>query len=189
MLAALAGENAARNGLGERVRAVCLDVAAPARRLRRGGTAAGDRRPRADEPALQCGAESVARSRPPAGACAANETLRGLAGRGGAASCARSGTVTLIWRADGLDAMLAALADGLRRDRGVAGLSEARCGRQFACWCARSRRSRAPLSLLPGLILADAAGNPTAEAEAVLRGDRCVGLWQVTETGATLLSR
>src|SRR5579863_4589263 len=29
-LAALAGENAAHNGLGERVRAACLDVAAPA---------------------------------------------------------------------------------------------------------------------------------------------------------------
>jgi hypothetical protein len=31
------------------------------------------------------------------------------------------------------------------------------------------KASRAPLSLLPGFILADAAGKPTAQAEAVLR--------------------
>jgi len=31
------------------------------------------------------------------------------------------------------------------------------------------KSSRAPLRLLPGFVLADAAGRPTAEAEAVLR--------------------
>jgi hypothetical protein len=31
------------------------------------------------------------------------------------------------------------------------------------------KSSRAPLALLPGLLLADVAGRPTAQAEAVLR--------------------
>ena len=33
-----------------------------------------------------------------------------------------------------------------------------------------AKASRAPLSLLPGFLLTDADGRPTAEAEAVLRG-------------------
>jgi tRNA1(Val) A37 N6-methylase TrmN6 len=32
------------------------------------------------------------------------------------------------------------------------------------------KSSRAPLSLLPGFVLADQAGKPTPQAEAVLRG-------------------
>ena len=38
------------------------------------------------------------------------------------------------------------------------------------------KASRAPLSLLPGFILADAAGKPTAHAEAVLRGSALLPL-------------
>ena len=125
-LAALAGENAARNGLGERVRAVCLDVAAPAAAFAAAGLAAGDGRSRADEPAVQCGAKSVARSRPPSGACRCERD----AARGGwtrRRGCfARKRRVTLIWRADGLDAVLAALADGFGAITVVAGPSEAR---------------------------------------------------------------
>jgi hypothetical protein len=36
--------------------------------------------------------------------------------------------------------------------------------------------SHAPLTLLPGLMLNDAAGKPTAEAEAVLRGAAALSL-------------
>jgi tRNA1(Val) A37 N6-methylase TrmN6 len=32
------------------------------------------------------------------------------------------------------------------------------------------KASRAPLAMLPGLVLADADGRPTREAEAILRG-------------------
>ena len=41
----------------------------------------------------------------------------------------------------------------------------------------RARKgSRAPLTLLPGLMLNDEAGRPTAEAEAVLRGAEALPL-------------
>ena len=39
-----------------------------------------------------------------------------------------------------------------------------------------TKASRAPLALLPGLVLNDRAGRPTAQAEAVLRGGAALPL-------------
>ncbi len=79
-----------------------------------------------------------------------------------------AGVVTLIWRADGLADVLAALAHGVRRDFGLADPSQARrCGDPRAG--ARAKGRDGPLSLLPGFVLADADGKPSAAAEAVLR--------------------
>jgi tRNA1(Val) A37 N6-methylase TrmN6 len=39
-----------------------------------------------------------------------------------------------------------------------------------------TKASRAPLTLLPGLVLADRSGQPTPEAEAVLRGGSALPL-------------
>jgi tRNA1(Val) A37 N6-methylase TrmN6 len=39
-----------------------------------------------------------------------------------------------------------------------------------------TKASRAPLVLLPGFVLNDASGRPTAQAEAVLRGDAVLPL-------------
>jgi tRNA1(Val) A37 N6-methylase TrmN6 len=86
-----------------------------------------------------------------------------------------AGTLTLIWRADGLDEVLAVLRDhfggivvlpvyGRARAPAIRVVVQARKG------------SRAPLALLPGLTLNDEAGRPTAEAEAVLRGAEALRL-------------
>ena len=80
----------------------------------------------------------------------------------------RSGVVTLIWRADGLGEVLSALATGfgaiavlpIHPKPGVAAIRV----------LVRAVNDRSgPLALLPGFVLADAEGKPTAQAEAVLR--------------------
>jgi len=78
------------------------------------------------------------------------------------------GVLTLIWRADGLDSMLAALTAGF----GAVTLLPVhpQPGAAAIRVLARAvKASRAPLALLPGFVLTDAAGEPSAEAEAVLR--------------------
>jgi tRNA1(Val) A37 N6-methylase TrmN6 len=78
------------------------------------------------------------------------------------------GTVTLIWRADGLDDVLAALATGFG---GAAVLPiHPKPGVTAIRVIVRAvKGANVPFMLQPGLVLADAAGKPTAEAEAVLR--------------------
>jgi tRNA1(Val) A37 N6-methylase TrmN6 len=75
----------------------------------------------------------------------------------------------LIWRADGIANILAALD---QRFGGLAVLPMySRAGEAAIRILVRATKgSRAPLVLLPGLILNDENGRPTAEAEAVLRG-------------------
>ena len=126
-LAALAGENVARNGLGERVRAVCLDVVAPAAAFAAAGLPPGT----ADRVLMNPPFNAAQNPSPDRGRrlahVAANETLRGWLDA--AARLLRpQAAVTLIWRADGLDAVLAALADGFGARHPVAALSKARCG-------------------------------------------------------------
>jgi tRNA1(Val) A37 N6-methylase TrmN6 len=79
-----------------------------------------------------------------------------------------SGVLTMIWRADRLDSMLAALTAGF----GAVTLLPVhpQPGAAAIRVLARAvKASRAPLALLPGFVLTDAAGEPSAEAEAVLR--------------------
>jgi tRNA1(Val) A37 N6-methylase TrmN6 len=80
----------------------------------------------------------------------------------------RGGVLTLIWRADGLPRVLAGLAVGF----GAATVLPIypRPGRPAIRILVRAvKESRAPLSLLPGLLLCDAAGQSTPAAAAVLR--------------------
>ena len=81
----------------------------------------------------------------------------------------------MIWRADGLADVLAAL-DG--RFAGVAILPvHGRAGDPAIRILIQAEKgSRAPLALLPGLFLNDEDGRPTAEAEAILRGGAAVPL-------------
>ncbi len=75
-----------------------------------------------------------------------------------------SGTVTLIWRADGLGDVLAALA----QDFGVITILPVhpKPGATAIRVIASALKERSgPSSLLPGLVLADANGKPTAQAE------------------------
>jgi tRNA1(Val) A37 N6-methylase TrmN6 len=168
VLAALAGENAARNGLAERVRTVCLDVAAPAAAFTAAGLAPGaaDRvlmNPPFNAPQQQPSPDPGRRL----AHSASRDTLDQWVGA--AARLLRpAGVITLIWRADALASLLAALAAGF----GAVTLLpiHPKPGAPAIRVLARTvKASRAPLSLLPGFILADAAGRPTAQAEAVLR--------------------
>jgi tRNA1(Val) A37 N6-methylase TrmN6 len=77
------------------------------------------------------------------------------------------GFVTLIWRADGLADVLAAL-DGFGATT-VLPVHPRADAPAIRVLVRAAKGSRAPLRLLPGLVLNDADGRPTAAAEAVLR--------------------
>ena len=79
-----------------------------------------------------------------------------------------AGTLTMIWRADGLAHVLATLDPEFG---GIVVLPvHGRAGEPAIRILARATKgSRAPLVLLPGLVLNDRSGRPTPEAEAVLR--------------------
>ena len=79
-----------------------------------------------------------------------------------------AGVLTLIWRADGLDAALAGLSD----DFGAIGILPIHAkpdAPAIRVLVRAVKESRGPLVLLRGLVLTDANGQPTREAEAVLR--------------------
>jgi len=78
------------------------------------------------------------------------------------------GVVTLIWRADGVADVLAALA----RDFGGVSILPVypRPGAAAIRVLARGiKASRAPLTVLPGLLLSDSDNKPTPQAEQILR--------------------
>jgi tRNA1(Val) A37 N6-methylase TrmN6 len=166
-LVMLARDNAERNGLAARVHAVCLDVdAAPAEFVAAGMPAAAADHVVMNPPFNAAHNPSPDRGRRLAHA-AANDTL--FRWIDVATQLLRpAGVVTLIWRADGLDAVLAALAG----DFGAAAVLPVRPkphAPAIRVLVRAVKASRAPLALLPGLLLADKAGRPTQEAEAVLR--------------------
>jgi tRNA1(Val) A37 N6-methylase TrmN6 len=74
----------------------------------------------------------------------------------------------LIWRADGLGAVLDALAGNFGAVT-VLPVHPKPVAPAIRVIVRAVKSSRTALILLPGLILADADGRPTAEAEAVLR--------------------
>jgi tRNA1(Val) A37 N6-methylase TrmN6 len=175
-LSELAAQNIVRNGLDQRARAITLDVTAPADDFADQGIGSGSAdhvlmNPPFNNPARQNVSPDPARRT----AHAADDGT--LANWTTAASWVlhSAGTLTVIWRADGLDEVLAALrgdfggivvlpVHGRARAPAIRVLVQARKG------------ARAPLALLPGLTLNDEAGRPTAEAEAVLRGAEALRL-------------
>ncbi len=168
-LAALARENAARNGLAERVRVACLDVAAPAAAFAAAGLAPGI----ADRVLMNPPFNAAQNPSPDRGRRLAHSAAPDTLGQwvGAAGRLLRpQGVVTLIWRADGLDSLLAALAAAA--GFGAVTLLPVHPKPDVPAIRVLARAvkgSRAPLSLLPGFALADAAGKPTAAAVAVLR--------------------
>ena len=173
-LAALAGDNAARNGLGDRVRAVCLDIAAPAAAFAAAGLAAET----ADCVLMNPPFNAVDNSSPEPSRRMAHAASAGTL-RQWVRTASRllrpDGALTLIWRADGLAEVLQALEPGygalaLKPIHGKPGVAAIRV------LVHASKGSRAPLNLLPGLLLADGQGRPTAEAEAILRGGAALPL-------------
>jgi tRNA1(Val) A37 N6-methylase TrmN6 len=167
-LAALAMENAQRNGLDARVRAVALDATAPARSFAAAGLGADSvahvlMNPPFNDPSRQRSSPDAARRL----AHAAPQALLPWIKTATRLLRAR-GTVTLIWRADGLAEVLAALTPAFG-GLAVMPVYPAPDKPAIRILVNAIKASRAPLALLPPLVLADAAGRPTPAAEAVLR--------------------
>lgn len=170
VLVALAAENIEANGLADRMHVVTLDVAAPARSFAAAGLRPGTiahvlMNPPFNDPAQQRSspdarrrlAHAAPRASLPAWVRTATRLLR------------PRGTLTLIWRADGVSDVLAALGSGYGgvAIRPIHPRPDAPAIRVIVHAVAASG---APLSLLPGLMLNDDRGHPTSAAEAVLRG-------------------
>jgi tRNA1(Val) A37 N6-methylase TrmN6 len=175
-LSGIAAENIARNGLGRRVRAVALDVTAPADEFTANDIGPGS----ADGVLMNPPFNDAARQNvsPDPARRTAHTAGEGLLGAwvGAAERVLHSaGTLTLIWRADGLAEVLSALDD---RFGGIAVLPVyGRAGQPAIRVLVRAQKgSRAPFALLSGLMLNDETGKPTAEAEAVLRGAEALPL-------------
>ncbi|MGN6750898.1 MAG: tRNA1(Val) (adenine(37)-N6)-methyltransferase [Xanthobacteraceae bacterium] len=166
-LAALAQENAKRNLLSERVRAVCLDAASPAAQF----AAAGLHPDAADHVLMNPPfnaphnpspdrARRVARAASPGALVQWIETAARLLRAGGG--------LTLIWRADGLADVLAALTAGFGAIAVVPVYPKPQAP-AIRVLIRATRDSQAPLVILPGLILAGSDNKPTAQAHAILR--------------------
>lgn len=168
-LAALAEENARLNRLEARVRTVALDVAAPARAFAAAGLGPDSvarvlMNPPFNDPARQ-------RSSPDAARALAHAAPRAVLVpwiKTAARLIRARGTLTLIWRADGLADVLAALTPAFGAVT-VTPVHPAADKAAIRILVTAVKGSRAPLALKPPLVLADASGRPTASAEAVLR--------------------
>ncbi|HEY2534047.1 MAG TPA: methyltransferase [Xanthobacteraceae bacterium] len=166
-LTALAHDNAARNGLARWVNAVCLDVTAPVRAFTAAGLVPGS----ADQVLMNPPFNVEQKPSPDDGRrlayAASAATLRNWV-KTAARLLRAGGATTVIWRAEGLADVLAAL------DAGFGAIAilpvHPKPGRRAIRLLARGvKGSRTALSLLPALLLADADGHPTPQAEAVLR--------------------
>jgi len=167
-LAALAAGNAERNGLADRVTSVALDVNAPARAFAAAGLQHADRvlmNPPFNDPARHNISPNARRRLAHA---AKADVLPGWI-RAAARLLPARGVLTLIWRADGLADVLAALG---RNFGGVAVLPvHPKPGAPAIRILVRAvKESRAPLAVYPGLVLNDENGRPAPMADAVLRG-------------------
>ena len=168
-LAAFASENAERNRLGDRVRVAALDVAAPGDEFAKAGVLAGTvervlMNPPFNDPARQNVSPDPRRRLAHA---APKDTLE-LWMRRAASLLAPSGTLTLIWRADGLpDVLMTAEADF--GAIAILPVHPRPDGAAIRILVRAIRGSRAPLKVMPRLTLNDAAGRPSAAAEAILR--------------------
>ncbi len=175
-LAALASDNAARNGLSGCVRTVSLDVTAPAAAFAAFGLTPGSADHVLMNPPFNAAQNPSPDRTRRAAHVASDETLAHWLSM--AARLLRpAGDVTLIWRADGLGDVLAALSPGFGAIvalpiHGKPNLPAIRI-------VVRAVKDRnGPLALLPGLVLADAEGKPTVAAETVLRDGAALSLTQ-----------
>jgi tRNA1(Val) A37 N6-methylase TrmN6 len=174
VLAALAAGNAQRNHLSDRVRAVRLDVESSAADFTTAGLG-----PASAACVLMNPPFNVAQQPSPDQArrlayAASGATLERWL-RAAARLLRPDGVVTLIWRADGLAEVLAALG----KDFGAVTVLPVhpKPGAPAIRVLVRATKgNRAPLVLLPGILLADADGKPTAAAEAVLRKGEALSL-------------
>ena len=173
-LAALAAGNAQRNGLADRVRAVCLDVESSAAAFIAAGLVPGSAARVLMNPPFNVAQQpSPDHARRQAHAATEGTLEQWL--RTAARLLRADGVVTLIWRADGLADVLAALG----KDFGAIAVLPVhpKPGAAAIRVLVRATKgSRAPLALLPGFLLADSDSKPTGAAEAVLRKGEALSL-------------
>jgi tRNA1(Val) A37 N6-methylase TrmN6 len=173
-LSALAHSNAERNGFAERVRSLRLDVTSPPTAFAEAGLKSGV----ADHVLMNPPFNAAQNPSPDAGRrlahTAGDDTLTLWIGC--AARLLRAGgVVTLIWRADGLQAVLDALAESFGAMT-VLPVFPKPAAPAIRVLVRAVKGARGPLTLLPGLVLADADGKPTAQAEAALRDGAALAL-------------
>ena len=161
------------------MRTAVLDVGAPARAFAAAGLAAESvarvlMNPPFNDPVRQ-------RASPDRGRRLAHAGARGTLG-GWIKTAARllrpRGTLTLIWRADGLADVLEVLAAGFGAVI-VLPVHPKPDEPAIRVLVRAAKASRAPLAVLPGLVLNDRSGLPTQEAEAVLRAGTALPLAQI----------
>src|SRR5262249_35832997 len=88
------------------------------------------------------------------------------------------GTLSLIWRADGLGDVLAALAGGFGAVMVLPGHPKPGEG-AWGVLVRAVKGSRGPMALLPGLVLNDATGRTTPDADAILRAGDALPLAKI----------
>jgi tRNA1(Val) A37 N6-methylase TrmN6 len=175
-LVALAAANVQLNGLSGRARAVALDITGPAPAFAAAGlmpecAAAVIMNPPFNDTARQQLSPDDGRRLAHA---APRATLAAWV-QAAARPLRQRGTLTLIWRADGLADVLAALTPAFGA---IAVLPvHPKPGQDAIRILARATRSsRGPLRMLPGLVLHDDNGQATPQAEAILRGGLALSL-------------
>ena len=174
-LCALAAENARLNQLDDRVRVLALDVAAPDAFDAAGLKPGCAQRVLMNPPFHHAGRHNLS---PDAGrrlAYAAPAGTLELWIASAARLLATGGVLTLIWRADGLAEVTAALA----RDFGGIGVLPVHprpAAPAIRIRVRAEKRIRAAMSHYPGLDLNDRDGRPTPAAEAILRQGELLAL-------------
>ena len=170
-LARLAGDNAALNGMGERVSVIAGNLLQPPPRLSPGMFD----HVMANPPFIDRGRGTAAPD--PAKAAASMEGEAGLADwvRFALTMVREKGSVTFIHRADRIDALLGQIAG--RAGEVVVFPLWPGAGRPASRILVRARKQiAAPARLAPGLVLHEPDGRFSAEAEAVLRGGEALAL-------------
>jgi tRNA1(Val) A37 N6-methylase TrmN6 len=167
-LTALAADNIERNRLADRARAVALDATGKARAFAAAALPPGCAdRVLMNPPFHDHAARNLS---PDAGRRLAHVSAAGVAPwlRSAARLLRARASLTLIWRADGLAGLMTAFARGFGAVT-VLPVHPRPDAPAIRVLVRAVKGSRTPLALLPALILADADGRPSAEAEAVLR--------------------
>jgi len=173
-LTALASRNIELNKLSDRVRAVRLDVAASAADFAAAALAPGTAAAVLMNPPFNVVQQSSPDPARRAAHAAAPETLPIWLSTA-ARLLGADGVLTLIWRADGLGEVLAALA-GKFGAVAVLPVYPKPGAAAIRVLVRAVKGSGVPLRLLPGMTLAHADGKPSAQAEAVLRDAAALSL-------------
>jgi len=166
-LATLAAENIELNRLAAQV--VTLDVAAPARAFAGAGVAAESAmrvlmNPPFNDPVRQRASPDRRRSL----AHAASSATLAVWARTAARLLRPRGTLSLVWRADGLVDVMAVLAPAFGAIM-VLPIHPKPAVSAIRVLVRATKGSRAPLALLPGLVLNDEVGRATTAADLILR--------------------